>query len=396
MTSPPRILSITTVLVVLVVLGFSVWWRLEPGAEDDGQAFATGITAEVEVGSQLLAETSQPVTGAAVVRDTLWITVGAGGQAETIARARLKAQVTGVLQELPARENGTVAAGEMVLRLDTVELALQVASAEAQLAQAENDFEARVLFDEEEPDPETRRSREAAAFVASGRAEAEVQLRRRILGLERATVRAPFDGRVADLVVVVGQHLSAGADLMTVVDLDPIKVEAEVLEADIGMLREGRRAMVSFAALPGERFTGRIESINPLVDPERRTGRVAIHLSNPEHRIKPGMYAHVRLDAEAVPDRILVPRAAVLERGEGRRRKMLFVYQGDETRGVARWEYVVTGRENERFVEIVPSEETNPVQPGWIVLVDGHHYLAHAAPVRLVADLFAESGRQGG
>ena len=52
--------------------------------------------------------------------------------------------------------------------------------------------------------------------------------------------------------------------------------------------------MVSFAALPGERFTGRIESINPLVDPERRTGRVAIHLSNPEHRIKPGMYAHVR------------------------------------------------------------------------------------------------------
>ena len=126
MTSPPRILSITTVLVVLVVLGFSVWWRLEPGAEDDGQAFATGITAEVEVGSQLLAETSQPVTGAAVVRDTLWITVGAGGQGR--GHRPREAQGAGYgrsYRELPARENGTVAAGEMVLRLDTVELALQ-------------------------------------------------------------------------------------------------------------------------------------------------------------------------------------------------------------------------------------------------------------------------------
>ena len=82
------------------------------------------------------------------------------------------------------------------------------------------------------------------------------------------------------------------------VDLDPIKVEVQVLEAELGFLAEGRRADVSFAAYPGERFAGRIETINPVVDPESRTGRVTVLLSNPDHRIKPGMYAEVSLDAE--------------------------------------------------------------------------------------------------
>ena len=106
------------------------------------------------------------------------------------------------------------------------------------------------------------------------------------------------------------------------------------------------------------------------------------------------MYAEVSLDAEALADRILVPRSAILERGEGRRRTMLFVYEQEGERGLAKWRYVTTGKESERLIEIVPSDE-GIVEPGEIVLVDGHHYLAHDTPVRLVENPAVEGGRPG-
>jgi len=71
---------------------------------------------------------------------------------------------------------------------------------------------------------------------------------------------------------------------------------------------------------------------------------------------------------------------------------MLFVYEGDERQGLAKWRYVKTGRENEEYVEILPSDE-GTVEPGETVLVDGHAYLAHDTPVRLVEDVEAEGGR---
>jgi membrane fusion protein, multidrug efflux system len=195
---------------------------------------------------------------------------------------------------------------------------------------------------------------------------------------------------------VPGQYVTPGTELVTVVDLDPIKVEVQVLESELAFLSEGRSAQVTFAAYPGERFTGRIETINPLVDPESRTGRVTVLLPNPDARIKPGMYAEVSLDAEALPDRVMVPRSAILERGEGRRRTMLFVYDESGDVGRAKWRYVNVGRENDTHVELLrEGPEQDFVEPGEMVLVDGHHYLAHDTPVRLVEDVAAAGGRPG-
>jgi hypothetical protein len=106
------------------------------------------------------------------------------------------------------------------------------------------------------------------------------------------------------------------------------------------------------------------------------------------------MYAEVSLDAEALPDRVMVPRAAILERGEGTRRTMLFVYETDGNAGVAAWRYVNTGRENDTHVEILREGlENGMVEPGEVVLIDGHHYLAHGTPVRLVDNVEAAGGR---
>ncbi|MHB1192348.1 MAG: efflux RND transporter periplasmic adaptor subunit [Longimicrobiales bacterium] len=396
-----RTLSLVTVLVVLGALAVGVWLRLpEKPASEDGEgaapdsAAAMGDLPETSGSSQFSTDVPQPVTGAEVVRDTLWIRVTASGQAESHRRAELAAQVEGTVTSISVQENQSVGGGALLLLVDTTEYALQVAQARADLQAAEAEYRQLVIFDDRIADAAVRAERERIARSRSGLDQKEVALRQAELRLARTRVTAPFPGRVADLRVVPGEYVTVSAPLVTVVDLDPIKVEVQVLEAELGYLREGRRAEVRFAAYPGEVFRGSVRTINPVVDPQTRTGRVTVLLANPSHRIKPGMYAEVSLDAEALPDRILVPRAAILERGEGRRRTMLFVYEEQDGRGLAKWRYVTTGRENETMVEILPEGE-GIVEPGEIVLVDGHHYLAHDTPVRLGEAVAAEGGRPG-
>ncbi len=401
-----RTLSFLTIAMILVALSAGVVWRLRAHASQTAAASAqTSDSAAADLpvtssASQFAADQPQPVVGQKVVRDTLWIRVSAAGQAEAYRRATLSAQVEGVAVYVPVRENDRVGAGQRVLQLDTTEYALNVAQSRADLLKAQAAYQKVVLFDDEIEDSAVQNERARIARTTSGLDQAEVSLRQAQLKLDRTEVRAPFDGRVANLKVVQGQHVAAGTELMTVVDLDPIKVEVQVLEAELGDLREGREARVTFAAYPGERFSGTVESINPVVDPNTRTGRVTVVLHNPDGRIKPGMYAEVSLDAEALPDRILVPRAAILERESGgiARRTMLFVYKPnpDGKNGTADWRYVNTGQENDSLVEILPGDRPEDnVKPGEIVLTDGHHYLAHGTPIRLVENVEAAGGRPG-
>ena len=401
MSHSRRTLSLVTVVLIFVLLAAGVVWRvfgdeLLGGQPEQAEVSEDPVLPEGEAAPQFSATVAQPVGGAEVVRDTLWIRVSAAGQAEAYRRTALAAQIEGVVRQIPVRENETVGAGSALVQIDTTEHALGVAQARADLRAAETDYRQQVLFDDAIEDPAVRQERERIARSRSGVDQAEVRLRQAQLQLARTRVAAPFAGRVADLEVVEGQYVTVGTELMTVVDLNPIKVEVQVLEAELGLLAEGRRAEVSFAAFPGEVCDGAIETINPVVDPESRTGRVTVLLPNADGLIKPGMYAEVSLDAEALPNRVLVPRSAILERGAGQRRTMLFVYEEGPQGPLAKWRYVNPGRENDTYVEILPEgPEQGMVAPGEVVLVDGHHYLAHDTPIRLVENVAAAGGRPG-
>ena len=277
-------------------------------------------------------------------------------------------------------------AGRLVVQIDTTEYALEVATMEAALRKAQSDYRTRVLFDEELEDPEVRRQRDMLARAQTGLDQAEVDLRRAELDLAKTAARVPFGGRVADLRVVAGQFVREGDGLLTVVDIDPVKVLVQVLATEVVHLAEGRAASLVFTAFPGETFTGRIETINPVIDPELNTARVTVHIPNPDGRIKPGMYAEADLEAQQFPDRILVPKTAIRETDD--RRDFLFVMED----GRAKWRYVTVGLENDYYVELLEGD-VEWVAAGEIVLVDGHQMLPHDAAVELVDDPMAAGGR---
>lgn len=384
---------IAAALVVLVLAG-GIYLRITGSSASRASAENPGVAdsarPDASAAGAFATDVPIPVEGGPVVRGTLVLAVSAAAQAEANRRAPLRARVAGRVLRLHVQESQCMAEGTLLLEIDPTEYELAVARAEAALARARAQHQELTLFDDEIQDSTVRAERDRVARAKSGLDEAEVGLREAQLQLARTRVTAPFAGRVADLAVVEGQWASVGDDLLAIVDLDPIRVEVQVLESEVGLLAPGRGAAVAFAAFSGEAFSGRIATINPTVARDTRTARVTVSIPNPDGRILPGMYARVSLEARQFPDRILVPRAAVLERD---RRTMLFVFEGEGNVGLAKWRYVTTGLMNDSLVEIVENPETDMVEPGEIVLTDGHYTLIHDATVRLVEDMREAGGR---
>ena len=392
MRPPTRFLRIALPVAVLLALGAASYLKIRDGAAaPSGDDAARPIAAsETEGAARAAGDVAIPVEGAAVVRGTLVVSVTATGQAAPQRQTRLLALVAGRLAQVPARESQRLTAGALVAAVDPAEFELAVAEARARYESAEATYQELTLFDDRMADSAQRAERARIARAWSGLEGAEVAVKRAELDLRRARVTAPFDGDAADVRVVPGQHVRVGDELATVMDLDPIKIEVQVLESEVGFLAAGRTAQVTLAAFPGQTFAGRIESINPVVETGTRTARVTVIVPNAQRRILPGMYARVSLEAQRFPDRVLVPRAAVLERD---RRTMLFVYDGDQQGGLAKWRYVTTGLGNADEVEVVEHPDTDMVQPGERVLVDGHYTLTHDARVRLVPSVKESGGR---
>lgn len=205
--------------------------------------------------------------------------------------------------------------------------------------------------------------------ATTGLTQAEQRIARAKLALERTRILAPFAGRAADVAFEYGQQVSPGERLLTLLEDDRIKVEVDVLEADMVHLRQGSPARVRIPSLGDKTLAGSVYSINPQVDPKTGTGRLAVAIANPRQLLLSGLFANVELEVRRLPGRLVVPAAALLER-QGR--SLVFRIAD----GRALWTYVQTGERSGDQVEVVEG-----LSEGDVVAVQGHFALAHEAPV---------------
>ena len=168
-------------------------------------------------------------------------------------------------------------------------------------------------------------------------------------GVPEKTVvlRAPTSGVVLEKNVLAGQRIMAGDALYKVADLSTVWVEGDVFEQDLPSVRLGQQVIAEFQALPGESRSGRITYVYPTLDPETRTAKIRVALANPGLRLKPGMYATIRIAGHGSAAALTVPRSAVLSTGE---RNLVFLKRRD---GMLEPRYVRLGATSDERVQVL-------------------------------------------
>jgi len=130
----------------------------------------------------------------------------------------------------------------------------------------------------------------------------------------RFEMKSPLTGIVVERSVTPGQSVGGdGQVLFTVADLDMLQVVADVYERDLALVKEGQYAKVMVEAYPGVGFPATVAAIGDVVDPTTRTIKLRAWVNNPEHKLKPEMFARLHLSVGETTPLLTIPREAVLE-----------------------------------------------------------------------------------
>jgi HlyD family secretion protein len=372
-------------LAALVLSASFTGCRKADGTESD----STGATNDSTAAPADAAPTTAlalPVAAVEVRDGDLVLTVSTTGQVASDEVSALKSEVSGTVQKVLVRAGDRVRRGQVLINFDTRPLDINVKDAEAQLDRAMQTFRESYYPDSvvtgKVPTEEQRRT----AMIRAGVPGAQVAVERAKLEREKATVVSPFDGLVDQVLVAVGMRVSTGEQLTRVVNLGTLRVDAQVLEHDLPLIREGGTAMVTSAAAGNRVIVGRIAAVLPIVDTTTRSGRAFIRIPAGS-ALRPGMYADVRLEASRLTKRRLVPTRAIIQRDN---RPLVFVVKN----GRAQWVYINPGRSNGIDTEVLPDSGTGliPVEVGDQVIVEGHLTLTHDATVRVIN---ADTGSTG-
>ncbi len=292
---------------------------------------------------------------------------------------RVFAPVGGRLLSLDVRPGDHVAKGQPLALLDSSEVSsaradYQKARADAELKEralrrASMLYENKVLSEKD--------FQQAQADAASSEAELHRTLDRlRVLGVDaegsssQFKVLAPRAGVVLDIGAAAGEFsksLDAPQALCTLADLSSIWVVGDLLERDVAGLKRGLSAEVRVTAYPSEKWTGRITTISDVLDPLTHTVKLRVVLPNSAGRLKPEMFAVIRLPRASLPGLIL-PAAAVVREAE-----KSFVYVQKSAGHFERRE-VSLGRTTDGEVEI-----TSGLKAGEQVVAEGALLLRAAA-----------------
>lgn len=174
------------------------------------------------------------------------------------------------------------------------------------LKQAENDLiKARAEF---------RRAKERLLSLRISASELDKPLAQQRI-TSRFEMKSPLTGTVVERTVTPGQSVGGdvGQVLFTVADLERLQVVADVYERDLALVKVSQVARVNVEAYPSTDFGAVVASIGDVVDPNTRTIKVRAWVDNQEQKLKPEMFARLRLDVGDALPFLAIPKEAVVE-----------------------------------------------------------------------------------
>lgn len=233
-------------------------------------------------------------------------------------------EMAGRVVALGFKEGEKVAKDQKLVMLDTAMLDAELKQAQADLSLARDTYDRNRSLVQRGSGTQVALE-QATAQLASQ--EAKIQLVQAKLAL--ATIKAPFTGVVGLRSVGIGDFVSVGKQLITLTNIDPIKVDFRVPEIFLTQVKVGQPIQLKVDAVPDRPFTGQVFAIDPVVDVNGRAVKLRASIPNADLVLKPGLFARVTVVVDKRDNALLVPETAVVPDGVG---KAVFVVEGGKAR----------------------------------------------------------------
>lgn len=292
----------------------------------------------------------------------------------------LRPEIAGRVTGIHFIEGQPVVKGDLLISLDDSIYQAEVLEKQADLRIAELAFERADQLVKKRAAPMEERDRKLAELQGG---DASLQLAR--ARLDRTRIVAPFSGVAGLRHVSVGDFVGAGQQLVSLTEINPLKVDFRVGEVFLRQIAEGQVIDVRVDAWPGEVFSGSVFAIEPQVNVGGRAVVIRALLPNPDQQLRPGLFSRVDLIVDASAEAVLVPEAAIVPRGDQH-----FVYLVED--GKVLLTEVQLGKRSDNRVEVRTGLDRNAVvvTAGQLKLRDGVSVQVVSATAR-TSDVTAES-----
>jgi len=331
---------------------------------------------QIQAGMAMAASFQPPpeaVTTTVARQDEWPASLSAIGSVAAVRGVTVSADLPGIVESISFESGRPVAAGTVLVRLDTKQEQAQLTAAQAQRDLAKISLErarelvAQGVLAQSELDRTSAEHKQAEAKVGEIRAT-----------IERKQIRAPFSGVLGIRQVNLGQYLNAGDPIVSLQSLDPIYVNFSVPQQQIGDLRVGGEVRVTAQGVENSDSTGTITAVNSVVDEATRNIQVQATLANREDKLRPGMFVEAEVVLGASTPVVALPTSAISYAPYG---NSVFIVgdmkgpKGQTYRGV-RQQFVKLGSSRGDQVAIVSG-----VKPGEEVVTSGVFKLRNGAAV---------------
>jgi membrane fusion protein (multidrug efflux system) len=305
-----------------------------------------------------------PVNMMKVTTSPVSSTVSAVGALIAEDSVVLRPEIDGRIVRLLFKEGQPVKQGEVLVMLDSADQRARVAAAQADMKLAESRYKRN-----EELVAQNFISKQA---LDEARANLDVQrarLQQEQAALDKTSIRAPFTAVAGLRQVSPGAYVNKGDDIVRLDALGTLKLEVPVPETYLPLVHIGQPVSLTVDALPGQTFSGRVNVIDPVVDPASRNVRMRARIANPKGQLKPGMFARATANLGGKTSAILLPEQVIVPKPDGS-----YVFLA--VNGKAELRKVTLGKREPGRVEIVSG-----VAVGDNVVLDGQIKLRPGVPV---------------
>jgi len=291
------------------------------------------------------------------------------GVVEAVQSAFISPEINGTISGIYVKDGQRVMKGDLLATISSNVI-------ESSIKEVETSLElARTIYERQKQLWDKNIGSEVVYLQTKNNVESlESRLETLRAQLEMSEIRAPIDGIVDEVWVKKGELAVPGVQIIQLINLDDLYVNADVSEAFITHIRKGEMVLIEFPSYPGISMQVPVYLVGNVIKPANRTFRVQLRIKNVNEQIKPNVLAKIRINDYSADQALLVPSIVIKQDMKG---DYLFaVSPGDQT---AEKIYVETGRSYHSQTMI-----TKGLAPGDLVVVQGYNQISNGTKVNIV------------